>query len=107
MIIKISEENFEQEVLQSKQPVVVDFWAEWCPPCKALTPVLDEIAQSYSGRAKIAKVNVDENANLSQRFGIRSIPTLLYFNGGELRRQTIGAVNRKRIIDDLEAVGVI
>ncbi len=107
LTVEINETNFESEVLQSKEPVLVDFWAEWCGPCRALAPVVDEIAVTYSGRAKVAKVNVDENSELAERFGIRSIPTLLYFAGGELRRQTVGAVGKKRIVDDLEAVGVV
>ena len=107
LTVEINETNFESEVLQSKEPVLVDFWAEWCGPCRALAPVVDEIAVTYSGRAKVAKVNVDENSELAERFGIRSIPTLLYFAGGELRRQTVGAVAKKRIVDDLEAVGVV
>ena len=104
--IKINETNFENEVLKSDQPVLVDFWAEWCGPCKMLAPVLDEIADEQAGRIKIAKVNVDENPALAQRFGIQSIPTLLYFADGQLRNQLIGAASKKRIVSDLEALVV-
>lgn len=100
--IEINEANFERDVLQSKEPVLVDFWAEWCGPCKMLGPLLDEIATEQSGRVKVAKVNVDQNPTLAARFGIQSIPTLLYFAGGEVRDQTIGAVGKRVIISKLE-----
>jgi thioredoxin 1 len=102
--IEVNEANFEVEVLKSSQPVVVDFWAEWCGPCKMLGPVLDEIASEQSGRAKVAKVNIDQNSVLAERFGIRSIPTLLYFVGGEVRKQTVGVVSKKTIVSTLESV---
>ena len=104
--IEVTDGNFEAEVLKSAQPVLVDFWAEWCGPCKMLSGVLDEIAAEQAGRAKVAKVNVDENPVLAQRFGIRSIPTLLYFAGGEVRDQTIGLVSKKAIISRLEPLSV-
>src|SRR6266516_3520449 len=104
--IEINETSFESEVLQSTQPVLVDFWAEWCGPCKMLAPVLDEIANEQVGRIKIAKVNVDENPALAGRFGIQSIPTLLYFADGELRDQTIGAVSKRAIVSKLEKLVV-
>jgi thioredoxin 1 len=104
--IEINEANFEAEVLKSSQPVVVDFWAEWCGPCKMLGPVLDEIATEQSGRAKVAKINIDQNSGLAERFGIRSIPTLLYFVGGEVRKQTVGVVSKKTIVSTLESVSV-
>lgn len=104
--IEVNEANFETEVLKSTQPVVVDFWAEWCGPCKMLGPVLDEIATEQAGRAKVAKISVDENPDLAARFGIRSIPTLLYFAGGELREQTVGVVSKKDIVSRLESLAV-
>src|SRR6266446_1466890 len=104
--IEINETNFESEVLLSNQPVLVDFWAEWCGPCKMLAPALEEIANEQAGRIKIAKVNVDENPALATRFGIQSIPTLLYFANGELRDQTIGFVSKKRIEETLDALAL-
>ena len=104
--IEVNEGNFETEVLKSVQPVVADFWAEWCGPCKMLAPVLEEIASEQGSRAKIVKVNVDENPALAARFGIRSIPTLLYFAAGELREQTVGVVSKKSIVSRLESLAV-
>ena len=104
--VEINETNFESEVLLSNQPVLVDFWAEWCGPCKMLAPVLEEIANEQVGRIKIAKVNVDENPALAARFGIQSIPTLLYFANGELRDQTIGVVSKRAIVSKLEKLAV-
>ena len=104
--VEINETNFESEVLLSNQPVLVDFWAEWCGPCKMLAPVLEEIANEQAGRIKIAKVNVDENPVLATRFGIQSIPTLLYFANGEMRDQTIGVVSKRAIVSKLEKLAV-
>ena len=103
---EINDQNFEAEVLKSAQPVLVDFWAEWCGPCKMLAPVLDEIAGEQAGRVKVAKVNLDQNPELAARFNIRSIPTLLYFSGGILRHQTVGAVSKKTIVSNLESLAV-
>lgn len=102
--IEVNEANFDAEVLQSSQPVVVDFWAPWCGPCKMLAPVLDEIAIEQSGRVKVAKVNIDESQNLAARFGIQSIPTLLYFTQGEVRQQTQGVTSKKVIVSHLAAL---
>jgi thioredoxin 1 len=102
LTIEINEMNFESEVVQSKQPVLVDFWAEWCGPCKMLAPVLDEIAEEQNGHVKVAKVNVDSNPMLAARFSIQSIPTLLYFAAGEVRDQTIGAISKRTILSKLE-----
>ena len=89
--VKVTDASFEQDVLQSAEPVVVDFWAEWCGPCRAIGPALEEISSEMNGRVKIAKVNVDENPGISAKYGIRSIPTLMIFKGGELAGQKVGA----------------
>jgi thioredoxin 1 len=98
----VSDTNFDVEVLQSALPVLVDFWAEWCAPCKALAPTLDVVAKDYQGRARIVKVNVDQNISTSSRYNIKGIPTLLLFKGGSVKEQIVGTTTREaitRIID--------
>ena len=104
--IQVTEQNFEAEVLQSTQPVIVDFYADWCGPCKMIAPALEEIAGELAGRVKIAKVNVDEQPGLAQRYNVQSLPTLLYFQKGEVVNQTIGATSKKNILAKLNSVAV-
>lgn len=93
--------NFEQLVLKSDKPVVVDFWAEWCGPCKALSPVLEEIQTEVNGKANIIKVNVDECGEIAQKFGIRGIPTLIFFKGGEVKSTLVGNQPKSEIIKNI------
>jgi thioredoxin 1 len=100
--IEITDANFE-EIINSNQPVLVDFWAEWCGPCKMIGPVVEELAGDFEGKAVVGKVNVDENATVSAKFGIRSIPTLLIFKNGEIVDKQIGAVPKAVLSKKLEA----
>jgi len=97
MAIQVTDSNFEAEVLQCDLPVLVDFWAPWCGPCRALGPVIEELAGEYAGQVKIAKMNVDENPNTPSKYGIRAIPTLILFKGGEVLDQVTGAVSKSSI----------
>ncbi len=105
--IQITGTNFETEVLNSTQPVIVDFYADWCGPCKMIAPALEEIAADLQGKVKIAKVNVDEEPELAQRYSIQSLPTLLYFQGGEVENQLIGAASKKVILGKLESAAAV
>lgn len=94
-IISLTKENFAQEVLQSPLPVLVDFWAEWCGPCKMIAPILDELAEEYDGRVKIGKVNIDEQQAVAAEYGIRAIPTLLLFHKGQVADQIVGLHSKR------------
>jgi thioredoxin 1 len=104
--IELTAANFESEVLNSNLPVIVDFWASWCGPCKMIAPALEEIAAEQAGKARVAKVNVDEQPELAARYGITSLPTLLYFAGGQPRAQLIGAASKKAIVSKLDTLTV-
>jgi thioredoxin 1 len=103
-IVQLTQENFEQEVLQSSKPILVDFWAEWCGPCKALGPILDELAQEYDGRVRIGKVNIDEHQSLAAQYGIHSIPTLLLFQQGQVADQIVGLRSKRDLKASVERV---
>ena len=103
--ITLDESNFDREVNQSEKPVIVDFWAEWCGPCKMIAPLLDEIAKEKAESVKVAKVNVDENQSLSFKYNIRAIPSLLFFKNGQLRDQVTGMTSKKDLLGRIEALG--
>jgi len=104
IVIKLDESNFDRELTQDDKPVIVDFWAEWCGPCKMIVPLLDEIAREKAGAVKVAKVNVDENQSLSSKYNIRAIPALLFFKNGQLRDQVTGVTSKKDLLNRLDAL---
>ena len=104
LISALTQDNFEKEVLQSTTPVLVDFWAEWCGPCKMIAPLLDELADEYSGKVKIGKVNIDEQQELATKYGIRAIPTLLLINKGQVAEQMVGAKSKRDLKASLDRV---
>ena len=103
-ILTLTQENFSQQVLQSTAPVLVDFWAEWCGPCKMIAPLLDELADEYDGKVKIGKVNIDEQQNLAAEYGVRAIPTLLVFQNGQVADQIVGARSKRDLKASLDRV---
>ncbi len=103
LIKHISDASFDADVLQSAQPVLVDYWAEWCGPCKMIAPILDELAKDYSGRLAVAKMNVDQNRDVPAKFGIRGIPTLMIFKGGQLAATKVGALSKAQLTAFVDA----
>jgi thioredoxin 1 len=99
--VEITDDNFETEVIKSDKPVLIDFWAVWCGPCKLIAPIVEELAAEYDGKVKIGKLDVDSNQQTAIKFGVRSIPTLLLFKDGKLKETIIGAVPKKNIVDKL------
>ncbi len=100
----LTDENFQQEVLNSDVPVLIDFWAAWCAPCRMIAPMIEQLASEFEGRAKIAKMDVDHHPQTPMQFGIRSIPTLLYFKDGQVVDQVVGAASKKVLTEKLEAL---
>ena len=98
LIKHVSDASFEADVLQSAQPVLIDYWAEWCGPCKMIAPILDEVASTYSGKLQVAKMNVDENRDVPGKFGIRGIPTLMLFKDGQLAATKVGAMSKAQLV---------
>ena len=99
----VTDDTFEAEVLQAHSPVLVDYWAEWCGPCKAIAPTLEEVAKEYSGKLKVAKVNVDENQEIPKKYGIRGIPTLMLFKNGNIEATKVGALSKSQLTAFLDS----
>ncbi len=99
----VTDQNFEEEVLNSSQPVLVDFWAQWCAPCRMLAPTIDQVAEDFAGRAKVVKLNVDDNMSTSTKYNIRGIPTLLLFKDGQIKDQVVGSTSKDNISRLIEA----
>lgn len=97
LILHVTDDSFEQDVLKADVPVLVDYWAEWCGPCKMIAPILDEVANEYSGKLKVSKLNIDENQATPPKYGIRGIPTLMLFNGGEVVATKVGALSKSQL----------
>ena len=102
-IVHVSDESFEKEVLKSTDPVLIDYWAEWCGPCKMIAPILEELADEYGGKLKVAKLNIDENPETPPKYGIRGIPTLMIFKNGNVEATKVGAVSKSQLADFIES----
>ena len=102
--VKVNDENFDTEVLKSSKPIVVDFWAEWCGPCKMIAPILDEIAKEYGEKLKICKIDVDSNPEIAPKFGIRGIPTLIMFKDGNAESTKVGAVSKSQLVEFVDEI---
>lgn len=102
MALEFTDANFEELVVKSDKPVIVDLWAEWCGPCRMLTPIVEEMAKEYEGRAVIGKLNVDDNPEVTAKYGVRNIPTILFFKGGEVADKQVGAVPKSALVGKLE-----
>jgi thioredoxin 1 len=103
-VTAVSDDNFEREVLQSPTPVLVDFWAPWCAPCRAIAPTVEELSREYAGKLKVVKMNVDDNPRTPTQYGVRGIPNLIVFNGGQVKEQIIGAVPKSKLVDAISTV---
>ena len=101
-LLEVTDENFDTEIMNSDLPVLVDFWAEWCGPCRMVTPVVEELSNDYKGKVKVGKMNVDENRQTPAKFGIRAIPTLIFFKGGEVAQTIVGAQPKSHIEEELK-----
>lgn len=102
-IVNVSDDTFESEVLKADEPVLVDYWAEWCGPCKMVAPILTEIADAYAGKVKVAKLNIDENPNTPPKYGIRGIPTLMLFKDGKVEATKVGALSKSQLMAFLDS----
>ena len=102
-IIQTSDSSFEADIIKSEKPVLLDFWAEWCGPCKMIAPLLDEIAEEFKDRITVAKINIDQNQNTPQKFAVRSIPTLMIFKDGNVQAQKMGALSKSQLVEFLES----
>jgi thioredoxin 1 len=103
-VLAVSDDSFEREVLQSPTPVLIDFWAPWCAPCRAIGPVVEELAKEYSGKLKVVKMNVDDNPQTPSKYGVRGIPNLIVFQGGQVKEQIVGAVPKAQLVKAITTV---